>query len=146
MDTMAGAFGVPVGYSDHTPGIHASVAAVARGACVIEKHFTLDRDLPGPDHRASLEPQELRDLVIQIRDVELALGDGIKRQTPSEWKNRDVARKSLVAAVPIAAGDVFTDRNVTCKRPGTGVSPLAYWDTIGKVASRNYAADELIDA
>lgn len=145
MDTLASAFGLPVGYSDHTPGIHISLAAVARGALVIEKHFTLDRDLPGPDHKASLEPGELRELVRQIREIEAALGDGIKRPTASEWKNRDVARKSLVAAKAIQAGEIFTEENLACKRPGTGVSPLAYWQTLGKTARRSYNADEALD-
>lgn len=145
MDTLAAAFALPVGYSDHTPGIHIPVAAVARGARVIEKHFTLDCTLPGPDHKASLEPDELRQMVAAIRDVEQALGDGIKRPTLSEWKNRDVARKSLVAARAIAAGEVFTVDNLTCKRPGSGVSPMLWRDVLGKVASRAYSQDDLIE-
>lgn len=145
IDTMVAAFGLPVGYSDHTPGVHISLAAVARGARVIEKHFTLDRNLPGPDHKASLEPDELRELVRQIREIEQALGDGIKCPTASEWKNRDVARKSLVAAKAIKAGEVFAEENLTCKRLGTGVSPFAYWQTLGQVATRNYAADEALN-
>lgn len=145
MDTMSTAFGLPVGYSDHTPGIHISLAAVARGAQAIEKHFTLDRNLPGPDHKASLEPDELRELVRQIREIEVALGDGIKRPTASEWKNRDVARKSLVAAKAIKTGEVFAEENLTCKRPGTGVSPFAYWETLGQTARRSYDADEALD-
>jgi N-acetylneuraminate synthase len=145
MDTLAAAFGLPVGYSDHTEGIHVSLAAVARGAQVIEKHFTLDRNLPGPDHEASIEPEELRELVRQTRETETALGDGIKHPTASEWKNRDAARKSLVAAKAIKAGDVFTEENLTCKRPGTGVSPFAYWRTLGQTARRNYDADEALD-
>jgi N-acetylneuraminate synthase len=145
MDTLAAAFALPVGYSDHTPGIHIALAAVARGAWVIEKHFTLDRNLPGPDHKASLEPDELRQLVRQTREIEQALGDGIKRPTVSEWKNREVARKSLVAAKAIKAGEIFTEKNLTCKRPGTGVSPWAYWQTLGQLAHRNYAADESLD-
>ena len=145
MDTMATAFGLPVGYSDHTSGIHVSLAAVARGAQVIEKHFTLDRNLPGPDHKASLEPEELRELVRQTREIEQALGDGVKRPTPSEWKNRDVARKSLVAAKAIKTGEVFTEENLTCKRPGTGVSPSAYWESLGQASARDYDADELLD-
>ncbi len=139
------AFGVPVGYSDHTRGIHISLAAVARGARMIEKHFTLDRALPGPDHAASLAPHELTELVSQIREVEQALGDGIKRPTASEWRNRDVARKSLVAAEAIEAGEPFTARNLTCKRPGSGASPSRYWELLGTPATRRYAADELID-
>ena len=145
MDTLAAAFGLPVGYSDHTPGIHISLAAVARGARVIEKHFTLDRDLPGPDHKASLEPDELRQLVCQIREIEQALGDGIKRPTTSEWKNRDAARRSLVAAKKIKAGEVFTEENLACKRPGTGANPSAYWQTLGQTATRNYADDEALN-
>lgn len=145
METLASAFGLPVGYSDHTSGIHIAVAAVARGARAIEKHFTLDRSLPGPDHRASLEPEELGLMVRQIRDVEAALGDGIKRPTPSEWKNRDVARKSLVAATPISEGEVFTEENLTLKRPGAGGTPFGYWQMLGEVATRDYAADEPLD-
>lgn len=142
MDAMAAAFGLPVGYSDHTRGIHISIAAVARGARVIEKHFTLDRTLAGPDHKASLEPRELADLVAAIRDVERALGDGIKRPTESEWKNRDAARKSLVAAQAAAAGERLS---VDCKRPGTGASPFRYWSVEGTRALRDYRADEAID-
>ncbi|MCG3770803.1 MAG: N,N'-diacetyllegionaminic acid synthase [Nitrosomonadaceae bacterium] len=145
MDTLAAKFGLPVGYSDHTSGIHVSVAAVARGARVIEKHFTLDRSMPGPDHKASLQPDELRQLVCQIRDIERALGDGVKRPSASEWKNRDVVRKSLVAARAVQAGEVFTEENLTCKRPGTGVSPFAYWQTKGQAARRSYGADEALD-
>ena len=145
MDTMATAFGLPVGYSDHTPGIHISLAAVARGAQVIEKHFTLDRNLSGPDHKASLEPDELRELVRQIREIEQAMGDGIKRPTASEWKNRDVARRSLVAVKAIRAGEMFTEENLTCKRPGTGVSPFSYWQTLGQIARRSYNDDEALD-
>lgn len=146
MDAMAAAFGLPVGYSDHTPGIHVSLAAVARGARVIEKHFTLDRSLPGPDHRASLEPNELRELVRQVRDIEKALGDGVKCPTVSERKNRDVVRRSLVAARAIRAGEVFTKECIACKRSGVGVSPFAYWQILGQTAKRNYNADEPLDA
>jgi N-acetylneuraminate synthase len=144
MDTMAAAFGLPVGYSDHTSGIHVSLAAVARGARVIEKHFTLDRDLPGPDHRASIEVGELHDLVRQSREIEQALGDGVKRPTASEWSNRDVARRSLVAAKAIKAGEMFSEENVTCKRPGTGSRPFDYWELIGEYAHRDYEPDELL--
>ncbi len=146
MDTLAAAFGLPVGYSDHTPETHVSLAAVARGAQVIEKHFTTSRNLPGPDHNASLEPHELRKLVRQIREVEQSMGDGIKRPTASEWKNRDIVRKSLVAARAIRSGEIFTEENLTCKRPGTGVSPFAYWQTLGQRAIRNYNEDEMLDA
>ncbi len=144
MDTMATTFGLPVGYSDHTPGIHVSLAAVARGAQVIEKHFTLDRELPGPDHEASLEPDELRQLVRGIRDIEQALGDGVKRPTASEWKNRDIARKSLVAAKAIKAGEPFTEENLTCKRPATGQSPFDYWTMLGQVSTKSYVPDETL--
>ncbi|ULB45182.1 N-acetylneuraminate synthase [Limnospira fusiformis KN01] len=144
MDTLATAFSLPVGYSDHTPGIHISLAAVARGAKIVEKHFTSDRSLPGPDHQASLEPEELRQLVKTIREVEQALGDGIKRPTASEWKNRDVARKSLVASRSIKAGEVFTEENLTCKRPGTGVSPMQFWDYLGNRACTSYTIDDLV--
>lgn len=139
------AFGVAVGYSDHTAGIEIAVAAVAMGATVIEKHFTLDRNLPGPDHRASLEPKELKEMVTAIRNVELALGDGIKRPGPSEIRNIKVARKSLVASQPIKAGEKFSFKNLTAKRPGTGVSPMRWDEVIGRVAKRDFAADELIE-
>lgn len=142
VDTMAQAFGLRTGYSDHTPGIHIPIAAVARGATIIEKHFTLDRNLPGPDHRASLEPAELRDMVSAIRNVERSLGDGIKRPTASEWKNRPIARKSLVAAQGIRRGEPLA---LACKRPGTGISPYRYWDLEQKPATRDYSADEVID-
>lgn len=145
MDTLATAFSLPVGYSDHTPGIHIALAAVARGAKVIEKHFTSDRSLPGPDHQASLEPAELKQLVKAIREVEQALGDGIKRPTASEWKNRQVARKSLVATKPIRQGEVFTTDNLTCKRPGTGISPAEYWQMLGQISGKNYAPEEILD-
>ncbi len=144
MDTLAAAYGLPVGYSDHTPGIHIAVAAVARGAQVIEKHYTLDRSLPGPDHKASLEPDELRQMVAAIRGVELALGDGIKRPSPAEWKNRDVARKSLVAGRAIAAGEVFSAENLAFKRPGLGRSPMDYWNILGTRSDGPYEPDEVI--
>ena len=124
MQSIHAAFGVAVGYSDHTPGIEVSIAAVAMGATVIEKHFTLDRNLPGPDHKASLEPEELKAMVAAIRNIEVALGDGIKRLTPSEARNKPVSRKSLVASQAIKAGEVFTPQNITTKRPGTGISPM----------------------
>jgi N-acetylneuraminate synthase len=141
---MAAAFGLPVGYSDHTLGIHVSLAAVARGARVIEKHVTLDRNLPGPDHKASLQPDELRELVRQTREIEQALGDGIKRPTASEWKNRDVARKSLVASKEIQAGEVYSEENLACKRPGTGNSPFNFWNFLGESADRRYESDQLL--
>ena len=145
MQSIQAAFGVAVGYSDHTQGIEVATAAVAMGATVIEKHFTLDRNLPGPDHQASLEPAELKAMVTAIRNIEVALGDGIKRLTPSEARNKPIARKSLVASQAIQAGHVFTAQNVTTKRPGTGISPMRWDEVIGHVAPRNFAADELIE-
>ena len=145
MQNIHTAFGVAVGYSDHTLGIEVAVAAVAMGASVIEKHFTLDRKLPGPDHRASLEPGELRAMVTAIRNIELALGDGIKRLTPSEARNKPIVRKSLVASQTIKAGEVFSAQNVTAKRPGTGISPMRWNELMGRTAPRDFAADELIE-
>lgn len=144
MANLGRIFGVDVGYSDHTQGIEVAIAAVALGACVIEKHFTLDRSLPGPDHQASLEPDELKAMVSAIRNIEQALGDGIKRPTPSEFKNRAIARKSLVAARPIAAGELFSAANLTAKRPGTGMSPMRWDEVIGRPASRAFAVNDLI--
>jgi N,N'-diacetyllegionaminate synthase len=138
------AFGVAVGYSDHTSGIEVAIAAVALGATVIEKHFTLDRNLPGPDHKASLEPAELKAMVTAIRNIEIALGDGIKRLTPSEAKNKPIARKSLVASQAIKAGELFGEQNVTAKRPGTGISPMRWAEVIGCVAQKDFLSDELI--
>lgn len=145
MLSMREAFGVDVGLSDHTQGIEITIAAVALGACVIEKHFTLDRTLPGPDHRASLEPEELRQMVTCIRNVELALGDGRKRPSPLELENRPIARKSIVAARDIQSGEVFTSTNLTVKRPGTGISPMRLPELIGRRATRAFAADEQIE-
>ena len=145
MDTLRQAFGLPVGLSDHTPGIHIPIAAVACGACIVEKHFTLDRTLPGPDHAASLEPAELKSMVQAIRDVEAAMGDGVKRPTASEWKNRDIARKSLVAARLIRTGQRIGSGDLAAKRPGTGISPLFYWEQLGRKAERDYAEDEAIE-
>ena len=145
MLTIRDAFGVAVGYSDHTPGIEVAIAAVALGATVIEKHFTLNRSLPGPDHKASLEPDELRAMVKAIRNIELALGDGIKRCSSSELKNRPIGRKSIVAARPIEAGETFSTDNLTVKRPGTGVSPMRWDEVLGRKAAREFAADELIE-
>jgi N-acetylneuraminate synthase len=144
MDTLKASFELPVGYSDHTMGVTIPIAAVARGACVIEKHFTLDRQLPGPDHKASLEPDELIQMARAIRDVEKALGSTIKSVTPSEMPNRKIARKSIVATKPIKKGEMFTGHNLGIKRPGTGLSPLKYWDLLGGVAERDYAEDEEI--
>lgn len=145
MLTIRDAFGVAIGYSDHTPGIEVPSAAVALGATVIEKHLTLDCTLPGPDHKASLEPDEFATMVRAIRNIELAMGDGIKRPSPSEAKNKPIARKSLVATVPIHAGEFFTPENITAKRPGTGLSPMRWDEIIGRRAVRDYQADELID-
>jgi len=144
MDTLAAAFGLLVGYSDHTLGTAMSIAAVARGARVVEKHFTLDRTLEGPDHAASLEPDELTQMIRDIRDVSEALGDSIKRPQAAELSTARVARKSLVARVPIRAGVSFTTDNVTVMRPGTGLSPIEYWDLLGKTAKQDYPAGSLI--
>ena len=144
MRTIAQAFGVAVGYSDHTDGIAVPIAAVAMGASIIEKHLTLDRNLPGPDHKASLEPDQFAAMVRGIRTIEQALGDGIKRPTKSELANLSVARKSLVAARPILAGELFSEANLTTKRPGTGLSPMLWDQWIGRPASRDFAADDLI--
>ena len=145
MQAIHHAFGVKVGYSDHTPGIEVSIAAVAMGASVIEKHFTLDRNLPGPDHKASLEPKELMEMVSAIRNIEIALGDGIKRLTPSEVRNKTVMRKSLVASKKIKMGEIFSLQNITTKRPGTGISPVRWDEVIGRTSTRDFEEDQLID-
>jgi N,N'-diacetyllegionaminate synthase len=145
MLSIRAAFDVAVGFSDHTEGCEAAIAAVALGATVIEKHFTLDRNLPGPDHRASLEPDKLASLVLSIRNIEKALGDGIKRPGPSELKNIAVARRSLVATRFIAKGELFSDTNLEAKRPGTGISPMRQDELVGKPAHRDFRPDELID-
>lgn len=144
MDTMRQAFGLPVGYSDHTEGIAMALAAVARGAGIIEKHFTLDRNLPGPDHKASLEPEELKKMVQGIRQIEEAIGSPVKMMSKVEEKNAAIARKSLVAGSAIRKGEQFTKDNVAVKRPGTGMSPMRYWEVLGKVAERDYGMDEVI--
>lgn len=144
MQTIARELGVRVGYSDHTQGTEVPVAAVALGASVIEKHFTLSRELPGPDHRASLEPDELEAMVKAIRNIESALGTGSKEVTESERKNMDVARKSIVAMTPIKKGDRFSETNITVKRPGNGVSPMLWDQVLGQTAPRDFAADEPI--
>lgn len=146
MATLAAAFGLPVGYSDHTVGIEVAIAAVARGATVIEKHLTLDRKLPGPDQAASIEPDEFAALVRAIRNVEAALGSPLKLPAPQEIANRAVARRSLVAAQRIAAGEVYTPAMLAAKRPGTGVSPMALWDFAGRRAGRDYDVDDPIEA
>lgn len=145
MLSMKATFGVEVGYSDHTPGIEVPIAAVALGASVIEKHFTLDRNLPGPDHKASLEPQELKAMVNAIRHIECALGDGIKRPSASELKNKPIARKSLVAKRAIRTGEPFSVENLGTKRPGTGISPMRWDEVVGRLAPRDFATDELIE-
>ena len=145
MLTIRAAFpGVQVGYSDHTLGIEVPIAAVAMGATVIEKHFTLDRNMEGPDHKASLEPDELKAMVQAIRNIEKALGNGIKKPSPSELKNKPVARKSIVAARDIKEGEEFTEENLTAKRPGTGISPMRWDEILGKHAQKKYVEDELI--
>jgi N,N'-diacetyllegionaminate synthase len=145
MQSIHKAFGTSIGYSDHTQGIEVSIAAVAMGATVIEKHFTLDRNLPGPDHQASLEPEELNALVTAIRNIEVALGDGIKRLTPSEVRNKTIVRKSIIASREIKSGELFTAENITTKRPGTGLSPMQWDKVVGRRARRNFLVDELIE-
>ena len=145
MDTLAREFNLPVGLSDHSSGIEIPIAAVARGACMIEKHFTLDRNLPGPDHKASLEPHELNAMVQAIRHVEQALGSGEKKPTDSELDTKSVARKHLVAAKPIKAGERFNADNLTAKRTTSGISPMQYWALLGQTAHKDYRPDEAID-
>lgn len=145
MISIREAFGVAVGYSDHTLGIEVPIAAVALGASVVEKHFTLDRSLPGPDHGASLEPDELKAMVFAIRNIEVALGDGVKRPSASEAKNKPIARRSLVAFRSIQAGELFSAQNVTVKRPATGLSPMCWDQVLGQRAPRNFEPDELIE-
>jgi N,N'-diacetyllegionaminate synthase len=145
MVTMRDVFGVNVGYSDHTMGHEVAVAAVALGACVIEKHLTLDRTAAGPDHAASLEPAEFAAMVSAIRNIELALGDGIKTPQPSEMGNMAIARKSLVAASAIREGDQFTSINITAKRPGSGLSPMLWDDVLSRKATRDFAPNEMIE-
>ena len=145
MESMRERFGVKVGYSDHTPGIEVPIAAVALGAEVIEKHFTLDKTLPGPDHKASLEPQELKAMVCAIRNIEQALGDGEKLVSESERKNMPIARKSIVAARDIKQGELLTEDNLTTKRPGSGISPMRWEEVIGTKAIRDFKTDELIE-
>lgn len=145
MCSLRDAFGVSVGYSDHTLGTEVPVAAVALGAKVIEKHLTLDQNLEGPDHRASLTPELFAQMVKAIRNIESALGTGIKRPSPSELKNRDVARKSVVAAAPIKSGEPFTPQNLSTKRPGGGLSPMLWDEIIGKRARKDFEPDEMIE-
>jgi N-acetylneuraminate synthase len=145
MDTMASAFGLRVGYSDHTLGTEVALAAVARGASVIEKHFTLSRGMPGPDHAASLEPAELKCLVLGIRNIEVALGSPMKAPSDTELPNRPLARRSLVAARPIRGGEALTTDNLIAKRPGDGLSPMEFWDLLGRPAARDFAINEPIE-
>ena len=142
--TLKESFGLKVGYSDHSVGVTVPIAATTLGAQVIEKHFTLDKNLPGPDHKASLEPAELKEMVDGIRVVEKILGDGRKIPNPEELPNRSVVRKSLVALKSVRMGEVFTRENITAKRPGTGLSPMLYWDMLGTHAKREYQEDEII--
>ncbi len=144
IQSLREAFGLPVGLSDHSEGIAIAIAAVGCGAVMLEKHITLDRSLPGPDHFASLEPSEFKEMIKAIRNVEAALGDGIKRAMPSEIENMGVARKSLVALAPIRSGETFDENNLGIKRPGTGISPMEYFSWLGRTAQRDYDADELI--
>ncbi len=145
INTLQSAFKLPVGYSDHSDGLIVPLAAVARGAEIIEKHFTLDKSMPGPDHQSSLEPFELKEMVDVIKRVEIALGDGVKRPTMSEVKNKSIARKSIVAESGIVKGEIFTKENISIKRPGNGISPDKYWITIGNIAKKDYQAGDLID-
>ena len=145
MLTLKQCFGLRVGYSDHTKGIEVPIAAVAMGAEIIEKHFTLDRELPGPDHVASLEPVELKAMVSAIRNIEKAVGNGIKTVSSSEQKNLTVARKSIIASRDIKCGEVFTEDNLTVKRPGNGISPMKWDEVLGKKAKRDFVEDELIE-
>ncbi len=145
MQTIKATFGVKVGYSDHTQGIEVPIAAVAMGALIIEKHFTLDRTMDGPDHKASLEPDELKAMVQAIRQIEQALGDGVKEPSESEQKNIFVTRKSILASRPIKIGETFSENNLVVKRPGNGISPMRWYEIIGHKATRNFSADELIE-
>ena len=145
MLTLKRTFKVSVGFSDHTEGTEASIAAVALGATIIEKHFTLDKAMHGPDHKASLNPEELNSLVLSIRHVEKALGDGTKRITNSEKENLTVARKSIVAVMDINKGELFTERNIGTKRPGNGISPMSWYTVLGRIAKRNFQKDELVE-
>ncbi len=144
MNSISENFNVPVGYSDHTLGIEVPIAAVALGATVIEKHFTLDKKMEGPDHKASLDPEELKAMVSSIRNIEKAIGNGIKAPSPSEAKNKSIARKSIVASKDIRKGEIFSTENLTVKRPGTGISPMRWDEIIGTKADKSYSEDDLI--
>jgi len=145
MQTIKDAFGVEVGFSDHTDGIEIAIAAVALGARMIEKHMTLDRTLPGPDHKASLEPEAFKAMVLAIRSVEQALGSAVKCPSKSEIKNRQIVRRSLVATTNIKAGEIFSVENMAAKRPGNGISPMRWDEVIGRRAPRDFDKDELIE-
>lgn len=145
MLTMRQELGTKIGYSDHTQGIEVPIAAAAMGASVLEKHFTLDRNMEGPDHKASLEPAQLQAMVRAVRNIEAALGDGMKRPSESEKRNIEVVRKSIVAGRAIRAGEVFAEDNLTTKRPGNGISPMRWNEIVGKTAVRDFAEDELIE-
>lgn len=144
MRTIGQAFDIPYGYSDHTLGIEVDIAAVAMGACVIEKHFTLDKTMQGPDHKASLEPDELKSMVTAIRNIELALGTGIKKPSPSETPNIAIARKSIVATALIKQGERLNEANIAIKRPGIGINPMRWDELVGSIAQKDYREDELI--
>ena len=144
MQTIAKAFNIAYGYSDHSLGIEVPIAAVAMGASVIEKHFTLDKTLPGPDHKASLEPVELKAMVKAIRNIELALGDGVKKPSPSETPNIVIARKSIVANCKIKKGELLTAEKLAVKRPGNGISPMRWDEVLGSIANKDHQRDDLI--
>ena len=145
MTTLKNEFGCEIGYSDHTQGIEVPLAAVALGATIIEKHFTLDRNMEGPDHKASLEPDELKQMIASIRIVEQAMGSEIKKPSQSERKNISVARKSIVASTNIKKGEIFTEKNITTKRPGNGISPMRWTEILGQTAIKDFQEDELIE-
>ncbi|WP_097014069.1 N-acetylneuraminate synthase [Anaerocolumna aminovalerica] len=145
MKTLKDKFNVLIGYSDHTKGIEVSIAAVALGAVVIEKHFTLDKGLPGPDHKASLEPSEFTKMINSIRNIEKAIGDGVKKPSESETKNITIARKSIVAKRDIKKGEILTEANLAVKRPGNGISPMKWFDVLGKIAIHDFEKDEMIE-
>lgn len=145
MNTIAVNTGKPIGYSDHTNGIEVPIAAVSMGAVVIEKHFTLDKNMEGPDHKASLTPKELKEMVSSIRNIEMAIGTGLKEPSPSEVTNKAIARKSIVACCDIKKGELFTEKNLTTKRPGSGISPMKWYEVVGKTACRDFKEDELIE-
>ena len=145
MQTVNKAFNTKVGYSDHTTGVEVSIAAVALGATVIEKHITIDKNMNGPDHKSSLNPREFKEMVMAIRNIEVALGDGVKRASLSELKNKKIVRKSIVAANDIKQGEIFSESNITIKRPGCGLNPMKWYSVIGEVAKRDFKKDEAIE-